>query len=68
MKMHYGGADYYWTMTDYEDDNLNKYFIIRPGQSFEFNVNINATTDKENAGTTQSVYTDVRMTVVKYTG
>lgn len=22
MKMHYGGADYYWTMTDYEDDNL----------------------------------------------
>ena len=22
MKMHYGGADYYWTMTDYQDDNL----------------------------------------------
>ena len=22
MKMHYGGADFYWTMTDYEDDNL----------------------------------------------
>ncbi len=21
MKMHYGGADFYWTMIDYEDDN-----------------------------------------------
>ena len=42
MKMHYGGADFYWTMTDYEDDNnfkvteddgelfldLNKLFIL----------------------------------------
>ena len=42
MKMHYGGADFYWTMTDYEDDNnfkvteddgelfldLNKLFVL----------------------------------------
>ena len=42
MKMHYGGADFYWTMTDYEDNNnfkvtsddgelffdLNKLFIL----------------------------------------
>lgn len=68
-------ANNWWLTTNndgvtntYEQENLNKYFIIHPGQSFEFNVNIDATTDKENAGTTQSVYTDVRMTVVKYTG
>ena len=42
MKMHYGGADFYWTMIDYEDDNnfkvteedgelffdLNKLFVL----------------------------------------
>ena len=56
------------SINDFEQDNLDTYFIIHPGQTFEFNVDVTATTDKNNAGVTQSVYTDVRMTVVKYTG
>ena len=56
------------SINDFEQNNLDKYFIIHPGQTFEFNVDVTATTDKNNAGVTQSVYTDVRMTVVKYTG
>lgn len=52
-------------VNDIEKENLETYFVLRPGQIFEFNIRVNVNPKNNNSGA-KSVYSTIKMHAQKY--